>query len=67
VPSYLGNPGDPPNTFDIVVAIVDQAASDTIGAMLYEDCSNGLYDGISAGALGSMNVRETAFITVGTR
>jgi len=49
------------------VAVADQATSDAIGARLYEDCLNGLYDGISAGELSAMNISEKNFITVGTR
>jgi hypothetical protein len=67
VPTYLGNIGDPPKWFDIVVVVADQSAGITIGEMLYEDCSNGLYDGISAGQLSAMNISEKASITLRTK
>lgn len=67
VPIYLGNVGDPSKQFDVVVAIMDQTASDTIGQMLHDDCLNGLYDGITANQLSTMNVSEKASVTIQTK
>ena len=67
VPVYLGNSGDPSKQFDVIVMVAGQTASDAIGQMLYEDCSNGLYDGIPANQLSGMNVSEKASITVQTK
>jgi hypothetical protein len=67
VPSYLGNVNDSPRPFDIVVTVVDQATSDWIGQRLHEDCTNGMYDGISAAELLQRNIDEKSFITVWTK
>jgi len=67
VPVYFGNLGDPSKFFDLVVMVTDQAGSDYIGQRLYEDCSGGFFDGISAGDLASLDITTKATITIKTK
>jgi len=67
VPVYFGNLGDPSKSFDLVVMVTDQAGSDYIGQRLYEDCSGGFFDGISAGDLAGLNITTKYTITVITK
>jgi|SRR5687768_8610769 len=67
VPVYFGNPGDSSRPFDLVLMVTDQTGSDYIGQRLYEDCSNGFFDGISAGDLAALNITTKAVLTVQTR
>ena len=53
--------------FALIVMVTDQAGSDCIGQRLYEDCSSGYYDGISAGELAGINITTKATITVKTK
>jgi hypothetical protein len=67
VPVYFGNLGDSSKLFDLVVMVTDQAGGNYIGQRLYEDCSNGYYDGISAGELAGLNITTKATINIKTR
>lgn len=67
VPAYFGNLGDSSKYFDLVVMVTDQAGSDYIGQRLYEDCSGGFFDGISASDLASLNITTKATIIIKTK
>jgi hypothetical protein len=66
VPLYLGEVGGPPEWFDIVVILTDQAASQWLGEWLTAGCPNGEYEGISADLLNLMAITEKRYIVVQT-
>jgi hypothetical protein len=63
---YLGQKEKPPEWFDIVVLVTDQAASDFIGNWVHSGCPNN-YSGIPPWQLEQLNITEKFSISVETR
>jgi hypothetical protein len=66
VPLYLGKKGGPPEWFDIVVILTDEAVSQWLGDWVKEGYQNGEYEGISADLLNLMAITEKRYIVVQT-
>jgi hypothetical protein len=66
VPVYLGERGGPPEQFDIVVILTDQATSQFLSNHVKEGCRLGQYVGLSAVQLNQMAITEKDYITVQT-
>ena len=66
VDTYLGQKGNPPQWFDIVVVLTDQTASDYLSNWLHDGCTQG-FSGIEPSVLEGMNITEKTFITVRTK
>ena len=66
VDTYLGKKGNPPEQFDIVVVLADQAASTDFSNWLRDGCSQG-FGGIEPSVLKGKNITERTFITVKTK
>jgi len=66
VPSYLGQESDYLTSFDIVVALVDQTASDFFSNHVHNGCLSGNYTGIPASTLKNYNITEKDFVTIQT-
>lgn len=67
VNTFLGTKGEGPKSFDIVVVLVDQTASDFLSGWVHNGCVSGKFDGIPTNILEQYNITEKDFITVQTR